>query len=133
MGSGGHFCGGESASVPLPLEPDDEVIIFYADLLRWIGRGFPGSPALAYVTRDGTLEVVASSILGRGYVYEADGDGQLDVAVVTREGWLWAWRTTGPANVESAPWPTFHHDPARTGNLLEATRASTSARAQPQR
>jgi len=250
-----------------PVEP----LGFYADLLRWIGRGIPSSPVLADVTADGTLEVVVSSILGRTYVYETDGreiaetdvarigpfsesldiptlshlnsvavgdmdgdgtldvagagagfrwalsqlfagyyvphdyhatlhdlstgefhphfpraidghtflgnpaladldgddqpemvlgsgayllhafdhrgrepqgwpkgtggwviaapaigdldgDGRFDVAAVTREGWLWAWRASGPAGAESAPWPTFHHDPARTGNLREATR-----------
>ena len=47
--------------------------------------------------------------------------GSNEVAVATREGWLFAWRTRGPACDTSgrvqAEWRTFHHDEHRTGLL----------------
>lgn len=43
-----------------------------------------------------------------------DGDGRLDVAMHSREGWLFVWKDVGPVGGR-APWPTIHHDTANTG------------------
>lgn len=43
-----------------------------------------------------------------------DGDGTNEVAITSREGWLFVWRDVGPAGGR-APWPTIHHDAANTG------------------
>src|SRR5437588_186322 len=44
-----------------------------------------------------------------------NGDGKLDVAAVTREGYLWVWRTDGPA-CQPSQWPKYQHDLWNTGN-----------------
>lgn len=46
---------------------------------------------------------------------DLDGDGFLDVVVHGRDGWLYAWRTTGSA--KSIQWEGFHHDARSTGNF----------------
>ena len=63
--------------------------------------GFPKSTAGWFV---------ASPLIG-----DIDHDGYLDVVVATRDGWVFAWRTRGPAWGE-IQWPTFHHDNRSTGN-----------------
>jgi hypothetical protein len=50
-----------------------------------------------------------------------DGDGQTEVAVTTREGLLWVWRTAGSA-CNAPQWPKFRHDLWNSGNyLVDAT------------
>jgi hypothetical protein len=50
-------------------------------------------------------------------VGDADGDGKLDVAAVTREGWSFLWRTPVPAcGGSNNEWWTFHHDEHGTAN-----------------
>ena len=110
---------------------------------------FSGNPVIADLDGDGSLEAIQGTgaylvhaydaqgteprgwpkstggwVLGAAAVGDVDGDEYLEVAAVTREGWLWAWHTDGPAPPEGAPWPTFHHDPARTGNLNEPRRCT---------
>ena len=50
-------------------------------------------------------------------VGDADGDGKLDVAAVTREGWSFLWRTPVPAcGGSNNQWWTFHHDEHGSAN-----------------
>jgi hypothetical protein len=42
-----------------------------------------------------------------------DGDGHIDVAVATRQGWVYVFSTPGDAAV--APWPNLRGNPANTG------------------
>jgi len=50
-------------------------------------------------------------------VGDANGDGKLDVAALTREGWSFLWRTAVPACGDSNnEWWTFHHDERNTSN-----------------
>jgi hypothetical protein len=43
------------------------------------------------------------------------GDGKLEVVTITREGWLWAWKTGG-TTAGKVLWDSFHHDARNTGN-----------------
>jgi hypothetical protein len=50
-------------------------------------------------------------------VGDANGDGKLDVSVVTREGWSFLWHTGVPAcDGSNDEWWTFHHDEHNTAN-----------------
>jgi hypothetical protein len=49
-------------------------------------------------------------------VGDVDGDGYFDVVTSTRNGWLFAWRTRGPATGRM-DWSGFKHDNRNTGNL----------------
>jgi hypothetical protein len=48
-------------------------------------------------------------------VGDADGDGKLDVAAMTREGWSFLWRTDRPACGGNDEWWTSRHDEWSTG------------------
>ena len=54
-------------------------------------------------------------IAGAPSVGDMDGDGLLEVAMMTREGYLFVWNTTGPAD-GVVQWTSFSHDPQNTGN-----------------
>jgi hypothetical protein len=50
-------------------------------------------------------------------VGDVDGDGKLDVAAVTREGWSFLWRTPVSAcSGSNDEWWTFHHDEHGSAN-----------------
>jgi hypothetical protein len=54
-------------------------------------------------------------------VGDLDGDGELDVTVFTREGWVFAWGTGQPAcesngSPNNAEWWTYSHDEHSTAN-----------------
>jgi len=54
-------------------------------------------------------------IIATPAVGDFDGDGKLDVAISTRDGWLYAWRTEGRAG-GVFEWNGFGANPHRTGN-----------------
>jgi MYXO-CTERM domain-containing protein len=49
-------------------------------------------------------------------VGDLDGDGALEVAVSTRNGWLYVWRTGGKSD-GMIQWESFHHDNRNTGSF----------------
>ena len=50
-------------------------------------------------------------------VGDADGDGDLDVRSVTREGWSFLWDTgAGACDGANDEWPGFHHDEFNSAN-----------------
>ncbi len=103
---------------------------------------FFASPAAVDVDGDGSPEVLEGSAyydlhafrvpgagepagwpkLTGGWVISAPatgdflGDGSRVVALVTREGWLLAWRT-GAGVCSGNQWPEYHHDGWNTGDL----------------
>jgi hypothetical protein len=64
----------------------------------------------------GWPKFTGQSLAATPAVGDIDGDGRLDVVTVTRDGWLFAWRTEAPANGVVA-WESFRHDNRNTGNL----------------
>ncbi len=54
--------------------------------------------------------IIASAAVG-----DFDGDGTFDVAVTTRNGWLYVWRTQGDVQ-NLYEWNGFGHDPHNTNN-----------------
>src|SRR6185436_519169 len=60
-------------------------------------------------------------------VADFDGDGSLEVTHVTREGFLFVWRTTGNA-CGYLPWPHARHDIRGTSNAATDARAPGTAR-----
>ena len=59
--------------------------------------------------------MTGSWILGSPAIGDVDGDGFLDIAVTTREGWLFVWGTEGRAD-QKIEWASLHHDAQNTGN-----------------
>ena len=46
---------------------------------------------------------------------DMDGDGKLEVAMGTRNGWIYVWHTEGKSDGQ-IEWESFHHDNRNTGN-----------------
>ncbi|MEA2101507.1 MAG: FG-GAP-like repeat-containing protein [Thermodesulfobacteriota bacterium] len=97
-------------------------------------------PAMADISGDGIPEVISGSGLNLVHAFGADGmdapgfpklsagwimttpcagdidnDGKNEMAVVTREGWIFVWDTNGQPGSLSA-WATFGHDNHTTSN-----------------
>src|SRR5207302_1602334 len=102
---------------------------------------FFSTPAIADVNGDGLAEVLQASAvydlraygvggtvpagfpkftagwaLGTAAVGDFLGDGHVVVALATREGNLFVWRTTGPV-CQPTEWPKYQHDLRNTGNF----------------
>ncbi len=113
---------------------------------------FLAGPAVADIDGDGLAEAIQGSgvydvhavnidgreptgwpkftngwMVGSPAVGDLDGDGQLEVVGVTREGWLFAWRTTG-RECGAIPWRRYHHDEWGTGNVHTDARPPASLR-----
>jgi hypothetical protein len=54
-------------------------------------------------------------------VGDLDGDGSVEIVAATREGYVFAWSSTGAA-AENDEWWTFHHDERATGTHGSDTR-----------
>jgi MYXO-CTERM domain-containing protein len=54
-------------------------------------------------------------IISTPAVGDLDGDGKLEVAIGTRNGWLYVWHTEGTTD-GIIEWESFHHDNYNTGN-----------------
>ncbi|MCK6509966.1 FG-GAP-like repeat-containing protein [Myxococcota bacterium] len=72
--------------------------------------GSDGKPVAGYPKQTGGW-LAASPTSG-----DMDGDGKRELAALTRNGWLFVWRTKGDAGIK-AQWESFHHDLANTGNF----------------
>jgi len=55
--------------------------------------------------------------IGNAAIGDVDGDGQNEVVLITREGYLFVWDTTAPAGPQQ--WPKKRHDLRNTGNYNE--------------
>ncbi|WP_437586501.1 FG-GAP-like repeat-containing protein [Sorangium sp. So ce1000] len=64
----------------------------------------------------GFPKFTGQSIATTPAVGDLDGDGTLEVAVGTRDGWLFAWHTEATTGALIA-WESLHHDNQNTGNL----------------
>ena len=117
-------------SVPgYPLATDDFQLVSQASVARVGGRG-PGRQALVgtglyqvHAYGAGGLEPAGWPKFTGGWtqttpaVGDADGDGDLDVTTLTREGWSFLWDTGVPAcDGSNAEWWTYHHDEHSTAN-----------------
>jgi subtilase family protein/hemolysin type calcium-binding protein len=112
-----------------PLATDDFQLVSQASVAR-VGGGGPGRQALvgtglyqvhAYGT--GGAEPAGWPKFTGGWtqatpaVGDADGDGDLDVTTLTREGWTFLWDTgVGACDGANDQWWTFHHDEHSTNN-----------------
>jgi hypothetical protein len=101
---------------------------------------FFASPAIADIDGDGVVEVLEGSAVSDltatntldapvsgwpkftgGWMVatpgtgDFNGDGKLDVAAVTRDGWLFVWKTSGDA-CQTPEWPKYQHDLQNSGN-----------------
>ena len=68
-----HGDGNLHAGGPIHIGWPVKTISFYLEVLPYVGAGTPGSPVLADMDGDGTLEIFASSVVGPSAVYNHDG------------------------------------------------------------
>ena len=64
----------------------------------------------------GFPKMTAGSMMTTSAVADIDGDGNNEVAAITREGGIFIWNTPGKYTTK-ANWPTYGHDNFNTSNL----------------
>lgn len=70
-----------------------------------------GSPILL-----NSVGISSSPALG-----DLDGDGLIEIAAATYDGWVYVWDASGQALPEKLPWPMPRHDLQRTGLYQDLT------------
>ena len=56
-------------------------------------------------------------IEGGPLLWDLDNDGYTDVVAQSQDQNLYVWESPGPFDPDNQPWPMFHHDSHRTGNV----------------
>jgi hypothetical protein len=112
-----------------PVATDDFQLLSQASIARVAGSG-PSRQALVgtglyqlHAYGPGGLDAAGWPKFTGGWmqatpaVGDADGDGQLEVSTVTREGWSFTWDTgIGACGGSNDEWWSFHHDEHSTNN-----------------
>lgn len=78
---------------------------YYVHAVDACGREAPGWP-----------KFTGQWIIPTPAVGDLDGDDTLEVAIGTRNGWLYVWHTQAP-DTNLIEWESYHHDNRNTGNL----------------
>ncbi|MBC7187424.1 MAG: T9SS type A sorting domain-containing protein [Calditrichaeota bacterium] len=54
-------------------------------------------------------------------LHDLDGDGKLELVAMSSDGYLYAWRTDGRTEANSAPWPQYRGNASHHGRLVVPT------------
>ncbi len=106
----------------LPLEP---VVIDIDGDNRPEALWPEGPDRLRALDRDGNPpagwpKLTGDEVVGAPAAGDLDGDGRREIAVATRRGWVFIWRTSAETG-DSAPWDGHRHDIRASGDLRTAT------------
>jgi hypothetical protein len=88
----------------------------------WSGNALPGFPL-----------TVGGEVRSTPYADDVDGDGDIDLVFAGWDQSLWIWDFPVPFVASAAQWPTFKHDPQRTGDFGHTAKSPTDAAEEPLR
>ncbi len=89
----------------------------YPEVLTGSGGYFVHATDACGREPEGWPKFVGGWVTSTTAVGNVTGDGSLDVAVTTRAGWLFVWKTQGTVDGVIS-WESFHHDNRNTGNYM---------------